>query len=108
MNGTLACGCALKISWQCHSPGGGYVEGHIPAVDRTGEPKPSNRDFDAWSHIGPPGTQVARVLINPWSGLLQGAEEYLRYTAQRRGVDPAVAQTLRTVLAEWDAARALG
>ncbi|MFC5828083.1 hypothetical protein [Nonomuraea insulae] len=105
MNGTIACPCALKVSWQCHEPGGGYVEGHLPAVNSTGEPKPSRRDFDAWCHIGAPGTHVARVLMNPRSGLIQGAEEYLRYTAQRRGVDPVVAERLQAVLKEWDAAK---
>lgn len=102
MNGTLACGCALNYSWQCHGRGGGYVEGHVSAVDSAGAPKPSRRDFDSWSHIGPPATHVAGVLHNPWSGLLQGAEEYLRYTARRPGVHPDVAQQLQAVLDAWD------
>jgi hypothetical protein len=109
MNGTIACSCALDISWQCRQPGGGYVEGHIPAVDSTGAPKSSGRDFDSWSHIGSPGTHVYRVTANPWSGLLQGAEEYLRYTAQRGvacpGLDSDAAQHLQSVLQEWDNSR---
>ncbi|MEV5703563.1 hypothetical protein [Actinoallomurus sp. NPDC052274] len=36
----------------------------------------------------------------PWSGLLQGAEEYLRYIAQRSGIDHQVARRIRAALAE--------
>lgn len=103
MTGTLACGCALDCSWQCHRPGGGYVEGHIRAVDSAGVVQPSARDFDSWCHIGRRGTHIAVVLNNPWSGLLQGAEEYLRYTAHRPNVLPDVAHRLRAVLGTWDA-----
>lgn len=39
----------------------------------------------------------------PKSGLRQGAEEYLRYSAQHRSVDGDAAQRLRTVLEERDA-----
>ncbi|MEU3625163.1 hypothetical protein [Amycolatopsis coloradensis] len=42
------------------------------------------------------------MLSNPWSGLLQGAGEYLRYTAGRRGLDPDRARELREFLDRWD------
>ena len=43
------------------------------------------------------------VIENPESGLTQGAEEYLRHVAQRRGVHPAVANRLHLAIQEWDA-----
>lgn len=36
------------------------------------------------------------------SGLLQGAEDYLRHLAHRPGVSTAVAAHLQNVLADWD------
>jgi hypothetical protein len=42
------------------------------------------------------------VISYPWSGLLQGAEDYLRYTARRRGVSQHVAQRILDVLDDWD------
>jgi hypothetical protein len=98
MTGTLACGrCALHDHpWQCEKPGGGFVGGHIPATH-------DSSDIDAWSHVGLSGTHVAMVLEHPESGLLQGAEEYLRYVARRSGVNGQVAQRLRVVLEGWDA-----
>jgi hypothetical protein len=88
MVGTIACeNCALlKNEWQCLKPGGGFVDGHIPAVNQ-----PESRDFDSWSHPRRHGMHVAMVIETPWSGLLQGAEEYLHYTARR----PASIPTLR-------------
>lgn len=65
--------------------------------------KSDHRDHDSWSHVGPSGTHVALVIEYPESGLVQGAEEYLRHVAQRGGVDGEVAQRLRAVLEEWDA-----
>ncbi|MFF4414536.1 hypothetical protein ACFYY8_18580 [Streptosporangium sp. NPDC001559] len=90
-------------SWQCQDGRDRYVEGHIPALDSDGMLKPPSRDFDSWCHVGPPGTHVARVLINPWSGLLQGAEEYLRHTVGRSGLAPEVVCRLQRVLDVWDA-----
>ncbi|GII93920.1 hypothetical protein Ssi02_41510 [Sinosporangium siamense] len=66
-------------------------------------PRTQGRDFDAWCHVRPLSTHVARVLLNPWSGLPQGAEEYLRYTAARPSVDPEIAARLREAPAAWDA-----
>lgn len=102
MTGMLACArCALRTHyWICDKPGGGYVDGHIPAVDIEGTRKSRDRDHDSWCHVGPSGTHVAMVIEYPESGLIQGAEEYLRQVTQRRGVDPEVAQRLRTVLGE--------
>lgn len=101
LRGTLACEkCATGTTWSCERPGGGYVDGHIPSVSQ-----PLKRDFDSWSHIGNPGTQLFRVVHNPWSGLLQGAEDYLRWRAQSPLTKPAVARRLRAVLDEWDSSR---
>ncbi|MFI9080977.1 hypothetical protein ACIGW8_31665 [Streptomyces sioyaensis] len=97
MRGTLACHrCALRTSWHCTDRDGSYVDGHIPAAG-TGP-----RCFDAWSHVSPPGTHRARVLSSPRSGLLQGAEPYLRSVATRKGTHPKIAAMLRTVIQEWD------
>ncbi|WP_460532042.1 hypothetical protein [Flindersiella endophytica] len=42
------------------------------------------------------------VLKHPWSGLLQGAEEYIRWRAQDRVTRPELRQQLQAVLEEWD------
>ncbi|MGQ4465243.1 hypothetical protein ACN6LC_004643 [Streptomyces violaceoruber] len=76
MRGTLACSkCALSTSWSCTTRDGQFVDGHIPATQGS--------DFDAWSHILGHGTHRAMVLSYPHSGLLQGAEGYLRTFAER-------------------------
>ncbi|MFD3685475.1 hypothetical protein ACFWTE_11720 [Nocardiopsis sp. NPDC058631] len=107
MIGTLACHeCALHTPWSClkdhRSFEEEFVEGHIRAVhEGTDKPKPT--DFDAWSHVGVPGSHSYAVIAFPWSGLVQGSEAYLRHTARRRGVDADVARQLQRVLTEWDA-----
>lgn len=40
--------------------------------------------------------------MSPRSGLLQGAEDYLRSVATRRGVDPETATRVRAAIQEWD------
>jgi hypothetical protein len=96
MRGTLACGaCALCKPWRCTNGDGSYIDGHIAADN---EPC----CVDAWSHVSPPGTHRAMVMSNPRSGLLQGAEAYLRSIATRKGTNPEYAAMLRTVLQEWD------
>jgi len=99
MRGILACGCALRTEWSCLKPGGReFVDGHIPApADQQGQ------DFDSWSHILAEGTHRAMVMKYPRSGLLQGAEPYLRWSAARKGIDSKVAEQLRAVLQDWDA-----
>lgn len=98
MVGTLSCGrCAVSDNvWSCRTPRGTHVAGHQPS-ERDGD-----HCDDSWDHITSWGTHVAMVLSNPWSGLLQGAQEYLRYTAGRRGTATDVARELRDVLARWD------
>jgi hypothetical protein len=105
MVGTLACRrCALdRHQWKCENLDGTYVPGHRPAAHGD-----EQRDFDAWSHITGEGTHRAMVVLHPWSGLLQGADAYLRHLVQRSGVDPTVAGRLRNVLAEWDACAGAG
>ena len=39
---------------------------------------------------------------SPRSGLLQGAETYLRSAAARKGTHPEIAAMLRAVIQEWD------
>ncbi|WP_128380366.1 hypothetical protein [Streptomyces cavernae] len=91
MLGTLACPkCALTTSWSCTARDGSFVDGHIPSAKGT--------DFDAWSHILGNGTHRAMVLSYPRSGLLQGAEAYLRTAAERRTTHPKVAAQLRAAL----------
>ncbi|MFI7448484.1 tetratricopeptide repeat protein [Nonomuraea sp. NPDC049714] len=46
MNGTLACGWALKISWQCRQPGGGWELG-----DRRGEGQALNNLGNALQEV---------------------------------------------------------
>ncbi|WP_416960861.1 hypothetical protein [Streptomyces sp. Agncl-13] len=45
------------------------------------------------------------VVSSPRSGLLQGAEQYLRGAAARKNVHPEIAAMLRAVLDEWDDAQ---
>ncbi|MFE2609677.1 hypothetical protein ACFXI6_50890 [Streptomyces mirabilis] len=60
------------------------------------------RCIDAWSHVPHPGTHRHWVVENPRSGLLQGAEEYLRSVAARRGTHREIAAMLNTEIQEWD------
>lgn len=98
MIGTLACGrCALRDhTWRCEKPGGGFVDGHIPAAHR-------GSDIDSWSHAGSPGTHVAMVLEYPEPALVQGAEEYLRHVARSPSAYGQMAKRIQLVLQEWDA-----
>ncbi|MEU0311703.1 hypothetical protein [Streptomyces cyaneofuscatus] len=43
--------------------------------------------------------------MSPRSGLLQGAEAYLRSFATRRGIDPVTATEVRAAIQEWDEQR---
>ncbi|MEV6927438.1 hypothetical protein AB0M46_23435 [Dactylosporangium sp. NPDC051485] len=106
MVGTLACRrCALdRNQWKCQNADGTYVAGHHQPAARGDE----DRDFDSWSHIAAEETHRAMVTTHPWSGLVQGAEEYLRHLASRPGVDLAVAARLRHALDEWDARAVAG
>lgn len=98
MVGTLACRrCALRDEWRCDGPDGRYVEGHIPSAVSLGP------CLDSWDHIGDDHSLVAAVISHPRSALEQGAEEYLRYTAHRPGVDAEVVRELQAALAGWDA-----
>ncbi|MGQ4732665.1 hypothetical protein ACUN3E_34040 [Streptomyces sp. Ju416(a)] len=104
MVGTLAChDCALRTYWSCTGHDGAYADGHIPAPRHY-----SNPDcIDAWSHVSAPGTHRAMVVMSPCSGLLQGAEAYLRSVATRRGVDPETAAGVREAIQEWDEQRSV-
>ncbi|MEU1077968.1 MULTISPECIES: hypothetical protein [unclassified Streptomyces] len=42
------------------------------------------------------------MVKSPRSGLLQGAETYLRSVATRKSTHPEIAAMLRTVIQEWD------
>lgn len=97
MHGTLACErCIGAYGWNsCTQPAGGFVDGHIAA--------PEGRiDIDAWCHHLNRGTHRALVTLHPLSGLLQGAEPYLRSLAARSGTNPEIAAMLRTVIQEWE------
>ncbi|MFD8622091.1 hypothetical protein [Streptomyces sp. NPDC059513] len=99
MVGTLAChDCALRTYWICTGPDGAYVDGQIPAPRHYSAPD----CFDALSNVSAPGTARARVAMSPRSGLLQGAEAYLRSLATRRGVNLETAAEVRAALREWD------
>ncbi|MFB8016840.1 hypothetical protein ACFC5E_35970 [Streptomyces rochei] len=99
MVGTLAChDCALRTYWICTGHDGAYVDGHIPAPRHYSNPDCT----DAWNHVSAPGTHRARVVMSPRSGLLQGAEAYLRSLATRKGVAPETAAEVRAALQEWD------
>lgn len=101
MRGTLACAkCATETYWSCETAGGQFVADHIPSATQ-----PPNRDFDAWSHIGHASTHVASVLLNPWSGMLQGAADYLRSRARAKYTHPDLARRLIMVIDEWDSQR---
>ena len=99
MTGALACRtCALNTEWRCRTATDDeFVEGHIPAGGQESE-----WDIDGWSHIEAHGTHTAMVISYPWSGLLQGGEDYLRRALRRPQLDPDVARRLRDTLDRWD------
>jgi hypothetical protein len=100
MVGTLACqACALRHEWRCEWQDGQPPAGHVAVAGQEGRPY-----CDSWDHVLSGGTQTAEVLVNVRSGLLQGAEEYLRWSAQYRGADASRAAELKLILAEWESA----
>lgn len=91
--------CAVHTRlWSCRKPDEAFVNGHRRSASQTG-----NHDFDSWSHFQGHGTHAAMVISHPWSGLQQGAEDYLRSTARRPGVSPRVVQRIQDALDRWDA-----
>jgi hypothetical protein len=98
MHGTLACErCVIDYGWNCcTTTGGAFVDGHIAAPE-------DNVDVDSWSHHLERGTHRALVQAYPRSGLLQGAEPYLRWLADHKHTRPDVAATLSEALTEWEA-----
>ncbi|MEU6895881.1 hypothetical protein ABZ934_29790 [Streptomyces sp. NPDC046557] len=99
MRGILACErCVIDYGWNCCTKTvGGFVGGHIAAPQ-------DQVDIDSWSHLLERGTYRALVALHPRSGLLQGAEPYLRSLASRKLSEP-LAPRLRPALDEWDAAQ---
>ncbi|WP_327692414.1 hypothetical protein [Streptomyces sp. NBC_00459] len=97
MHGTLACErCAIDYGWNCcTTTRGAFVDGHIAAPE-------DEDDVDSISHQLERGTHRALVTLYPRSGLLQGAEAYLRSVAARKSTDPEIAAMLRTAIQEWD------
>lgn len=98
LRGRIACHrCALRDHhWECELPGGGFVPGHIPVGG-------DGADIDSWSHVGPSCTQVAAVLLDLDSAMIQGGADYVRWAAQWKGAAPAVAKQLADFLAAYDA-----
>jgi len=103
MVGILACArCTLETSWSCLQDGSRrYVDGHIPAI-RDGHVV---QNCDSWGHVLPKyGTQSAMVWTHPWSGLLQGAEGYLRSKlARHSGASAQGVPGIEEALARWEA-----
>ncbi|MFF1561754.1 hypothetical protein [Streptomyces sp. NPDC058279] len=101
MRGILACErCVIDYGWNCCTKTvGGFVDGHIAAPQ-------DQVDIDSWSHLLERGTYRALVALHPRSGLLQGAEPYLRSLASRKLSEP-LAPRLRPALDEWDAAQGI-
>ena len=95
MLGILACGrCALhRNRWSCRTRAGAFVDGHFRAAGR-----PEGRDHDSWDHIQGQGTHVGMVVSHPWSGVLQGAEDYLRRAVRRPGLDREAVQRIQDAL----------
>ncbi|MDN3251018.1 MULTISPECIES: hypothetical protein [unclassified Streptomyces] len=100
MRGTLACErCVIDYGWDCcTTTKGSFIDGHVAAPE-------GEVDVDSWSHHLERGTHRALVTLYPHSGLLQGAEPYLRSLASRKGTLPDVVTRLLTALDEWDAAQ---
>ncbi|MCY0946974.1 hypothetical protein [Streptomyces antarcticus] len=100
MRGTLACErCVIDYGWNCcTTTEGGFIDGHIAAPE-------GEADVDSWSHHLERGTHRSLVQEHPHSGLLQGAEPYLRWLAGDRYTRPDVAARLGAALSEWDAQR---
>ncbi|WP_053084673.1 hypothetical protein [Streptomyces viridochromogenes] len=98
MRGTLACErCVIDYGWNCcTTTGGAFIDGHIAAPEDV-------VDVDSWSHLLERGTHRALVMGHPRSGLIQGAEPYLRWRADYKNTLPDVAATLREALTEWEA-----
>lgn len=96
--GTLACErCVIDRGWNCCTTvRGAFVDGHVAAPE-------GEVDVDSWSHQLERGTHRAMVVTYPRSGLLQGAESYVRWLAGDRYTLPEVAARLGKALKEFDA-----
>ena len=96
MRGVLSCqDCALRNGWGfCEPRRGALPDGHVPVG-----PGVSGCDF--WSHILDCGPHKRMVLQFPWSGLLQGAEAYLRFKAAERDGATMRAAELALMLRTW-------
>ncbi len=53
----------------------------------------------------PDTAKVVGLVSGRWSGLLQGAEDYLRYVVRRPGFNRETAQQTQEALNQWDAQR---
>jgi hypothetical protein len=78
MAGILACKrCAMSNYFSCRDARGQMPAGHRPSA------KPWAQDnCDSWDHIAAHGTQIGLVQRYRWSGMQQGAEQYLRTSAR--------------------------
>lgn len=88
--GVLACTrCAVQNNYfSCRDAHGRMPDGHRPPTA-----KPWARDnCDSWHHIEAHRTHIGMVQRYPQAGLQQGAEQYLRRTAQRRESREGLAQ----------------
>ena len=90
MRGRIACShCSLGGPfWDCEDARGNYARGHVPIPDRR-----ADKPCDAWDHIAGHGTQAWAVRAAPESGVIQGAENHLRWIVWRWGkADPEAAE----------------
>jgi hypothetical protein len=92
MTGILACPRCVRLEWSCRRSVGPFAAGHVLSITHPGT------DFDSWDHILRFGTQAAMVTLFPASGILQGADEYLRYMAGRDGGNPVLKRGIRDAI----------
>jgi hypothetical protein len=87
MTGSIICvKCAQETESRCKLPDGTYVRGHRPAEHHGRE------DRDLSDHWISRATQRAAVVLDPLSGIQQGARHYLEAIAADSRYEPLLRQ----------------
>lgn len=89
--GRIACTrCAMDTDWGTCDENGTFPPEHITPAHPTGV-------CDAWSH-GSPATQRAAIMLDPHSGVLQGARAYVEVLAGRKGLSADLRPGVKSAL----------
>ena len=96
MPGRIICNACMQahaMDSPCRTPGGVYVDGHLPVE------APGRTDIDLWSHILSNPTQQAAVMLDPASGVVQGARAWVEHVVAEPRLNEEVRARMLDALA---------